>query len=235
MFTHDSHCHLVHRLFPQQSSITVSDLASIITCTSTTQPNFIDIFFILYSKARGNIIQWFHTITGTLTSIWHTLSELLEVNLWIPTSFISPSISIAIKSVINQFLPSDWEYGIFSYNAAQVGDKVAANRSHIQMNKVCENGIGGGYALTPLAADEADAGYGQCILEELNNLSRDFAFELPISFTLTPNTDAKEHIWHEPRIVRVVGNIIKAHVQVQSILAKGQVQKLSIKHTAYYN
>lgn len=100
MFTHESHCHLIRRLFPQ-SSITVSELSSIIACTSTTQPNFIDIFFIPYSKAGGNIIQWCQTITGTLTSIWHTLNELLEVNLWIPTSFITPTISIAIKSVVN--------------------------------------------------------------------------------------------------------------------------------------
>ena len=209
MFTHEGHCHLVRKLFPQ-SSITISDLSSIIASTSSTQPNFIDIFFIPYSKAGGNIIQWFQTITDMLTSIWHTLNELLEVNLWIPTSFITPSILITIRSVINQFLPNDWEYGIFDYNAAQFGDKVAANRSHIQMNKVCENGIGRGYALTPLAANETDSGYGQCILEELNDSSRDFAFELPISFTLTPNPDTKEHIWHEPRIVSMVTDSIES-------------------------
>ena len=182
VFLEQDHSNLFRELFPTESFRVCSLIQSLDTAVVSTS-NIIDIFFIPYSSL-GNIIHWIHAIFDALESQFEAAMGLMELNLWSPSQFVTPTTQTLLLKVTQKRIPEDWAYECNHYNAAKFGGCVLAMRCHIQIVKMCENGRGACSkfkrdwdAFTPI-------GYGEHMLPVLNDSLREFSIHLPSEFSL---------------------------------------------------
>ena len=202
IFLEQNNSKLVNVLFPNEDT-RICTLEDIFTSTFMIGFNVVDLFYIPYS-AIGNIMHWVHSIFSNLSDIWDSSDDLIEINLWIPSTFLNEDIQTRIKAVVSVHMPQDWDISCTQYNATQFGDCVAAQRCHIQLLKVCENGRGSCHKFTSSSDIWTSIGYSERIDPTLNDSLRDFVIRLPNEFTLENNIEQSSQEWYLPSIISVV-------------------------------
>ena len=217
VFSEKNLSYLFQALYPSESFNTCT-LAESLCHTKINTANIVDIFFVPYAQS-SNVMHWAYNIFDALETHMESAMEFVELNLWIPSRFISQATQSQIIDMIQRRIPETWEYACNHYNAAKFGDCVSALRCHIQIVKSCENGRGSCRQFITANDPSLPIGYGEHISPILNDSLREFSIRLPSEFNLDAEAIRSSPEWYHPSTISVVSKNMTEYAARPSIMS----------------